>query len=102
MSTYPLPSLHDVDEAALLIEDKIIQTPIVTSLHLNSIATANARKFGSTCEVELFFKCENLQATGSFKYRGASHFLAKLSTHELAKGVVAYSTGTISYPCFPS
>ena len=44
--------------------------------------------------LKLFFKCENYQKTGSFKYRGASHFLAKLQNHELSRGVVAYSTGT--------
>jgi threonine dehydratase len=94
MPPYILPSPREVDKAALLINHKITQTPVKTSLHLSKISTINARNCGSTCNIKLFLKCENLQKTGSFKFRGASHFLAKLQDHELKKGVVASSTGT--------
>jgi threonine dehydratase len=72
MPPYALPSPRDVEKAAFRIAKKLIQTPINTSSHLDSIASINA----SCCKIELFFKCENLQRTGLFKYRGASCFLA--------------------------
>jgi len=97
MPPYTLPSLRDVDKAARLIADKITQTPVRESSILSKLASTNLSNHGSTsgkiCNVKLFFKCENLQRTGSFKYRGASHFLARLENHELLNGVVAYSTG---------
>lgn len=42
---------------------------------------------------DLWLKCECLQPTGSFKIRGATYFLSKLTTLQRARGVVAYSTG---------
>ena len=42
---------------------------------------------------ELFFKCENLQHAGAFKFRGASHAVAVLSDEEAARGVVTHSSG---------
>jgi threonine dehydratase len=69
----------------------------MTSQNISDIATsaiwANCTD-ARDMTVELYFKCENLQRTGSFKFRGASHFLARLEDHELENGVVAYSTGT--------
>ncbi|KAH7384056.1 tryptophan synthase beta subunit-like PLP-dependent enzyme [Phaeosphaeria sp. MPI-PUGE-AT-0046c] len=97
MFSYKLPSILEVDKTARLIEHKIVKTPVQLCSHLDQIATENARNTGAsscaTADIQLFLKCENLQRTGSFKFRGASHFLAKLKDHELAKGVVAYSTG---------
>jgi threonine dehydratase len=43
--------------------------------------------------LELFFKCENLQKADSFKFRGAYHFLSRLSEKELRAGIISYSTG---------
>lgn len=96
MSIYPLPSLRDVDKAATLIESKILQTPVKTSPYIDAIATNNVRQYKSSPDIRVFFKCENLQTTNSFKFRGATHFIAKLADHELKKGIVAYSTG--KYP----
>lgn len=97
MSFYKFPSLPDVHKASALIKRKIKKTPIRTSLHLSYIASFNARRskgnLNSQSGIELFFKLENLQNTGSFKFRGASHFLARLEDHELLNGVVTYSTG---------
>jgi threonine dehydratase len=98
MPTYALPSLRDVDKALSIIEHKISKTPIKSSSYLDKIATDNLTAYAvpslPNSTIRLFFKCENLQKTGSFKFRGATHFLAKLQNHELANGIVAYSTGT--------
>lgn len=89
MAYYQLPSLQAVDKAERLINRKVIRTPIVTSSKISALATSRVQDL----DIELFFKCENYQHTGSFKFRGASHFITTLSDYELAKGVVAYSTG---------
>jgi threonine dehydratase len=44
-------------------------------------------------EAELFFKCENLQRAGAFKFRGAYNALSRLSAEERRRGVVAFSSG---------
>jgi len=97
MPSYALPSLEDVEHAAHLISQKVLKTPVITSQTISKIVTAvlQANCAGATeTNIELYFKCENLQHTGSFKFRGASHFLARLENHDLENGVVAYSTGT--------
>jgi threonine dehydratase len=96
--SYTLPSLQEVDEAWEFIRDKVTVTPVETSASLAAVASLNLQKLCATdasqqCDIKLFFKCENLQRTGSFKFRGASHFLARLQDHELSAGVVAHSTG---------
>ena len=95
---YDLPTQEDVRTAAQLISDVTIKTsvkscshlaePINQDLHRTKIEKPNLR-------VQLLLKCENAQRTGSFKFRGAYHFLTKLSDAELKKGVVAYSTGIL-------
>lgn len=65
-----------------LIKEHIHRTPVVSNEEINSELNA-----------QLFFKCENLQKTGSFKYRGAVHSLLKLDESERAKGVVSVSSG---------
>ena len=93
MAHYQLPTLQAVDKAARLLNHKVLRTPIVTSNRLSRLATSNSHGL----DVELIFKCENYQHTGSFKFRGASHFLAQLNDYELSKGVVAYSTGKFEF-----
>lgn len=96
MPAYDLPPPLDAQKALDIIAHKVTMTPMKTSTHLNRLATVNARQThgdSSMPAIQLFLKCENLQKTGSFKYRGATHFLAKLQDQELANGVVAYSTG---------
>jgi threonine dehydratase len=44
-------------------------------------------------EASLFFKCENFQKTGAFKFRGACHTIFTLSDEEAARGVVTHSSG---------
>lgn len=69
-------------EAHERIRPRIHRTPVMTSRSFNEMAAA-----------ELFFKCENLQKTGSFKIRGATNAIFSLSDEEAAKGVVTHSSG---------
>jgi threonine dehydratase len=75
-------SYGDVAEAARVLAGKAHRTPVLTS------RTVNARTGAS-----VFFKCENLQRGGAFKFRGAYNALHHLSSDEKRRGVVAYSSG---------
>jgi threonine dehydratase len=57
-------------------------TPIITSRTLNRMLNA-----------EVFFKCENLQRVGAFKFRGAFNAISQLSDEQKARGIIAYSSG---------
>ena len=72
----------DIVEAHERIQPLIHRTPVLTSTSLNEMAGAI-----------LFFKCENLQKTGSFKIRGASNAIFSLSEEEAKHGVVTHSSG---------
>jgi len=76
------PDMNDIREAQRRIAPHIHRTPIMTSASLDEIAGAR-----------LFFKCENLQRTGSFKMRGATNAIFSLADEEAAKGVVTPSSG---------
>jgi threo-3-hydroxy-L-aspartate ammonia-lyase len=78
----PLPHYDDVVAAAQRIEGHAHRTPVLTS------RTAN-EELG--CEV--FFKCENLQRMGAFKFRGAFNALSKFTAEQRKAGVVAFSSG---------
>jgi threonine dehydratase len=56
-------------------------------------AVLTSRGFDAETGVQAFFKCENFQTGGAFKIRGAANFLARLPKDQLARGVVAYSSG---------
>ncbi|GBF65670.1 serine racemase [Trichophyton mentagrophytes] len=91
-------NLAAVKEAYTLIKPKIWKTPVYKSAILShTISSAIFRKdnIGATGvpKINVFFKCENLQKTGSFKFRGASHFLARQNDRALRNGLVTYSTG---------
>jgi threonine dehydratase len=58
------------------------RTPVMTSA-----------SFDDEAGVHAFFKCENLQKGGAFKIRGASNFVFSIPKEQLAKGVVAHSSG---------
>ena len=64
------------------ISPSIHRTPIMTCATLNNIA-----------EKAVFFKCENLQKTGSFKFRGALNAILSLTPAERARGVITHSSG---------
>src|SRR5277367_3693859 len=80
----PAPNLTlDVIRAALrLISPRIHRTPVITCASLDQIAGA-----------QLFFKCENLQKTGSFKIRGATNAVFSLTDEQAKFGVAAPSSG---------
>ncbi len=69
-------------EAHERIGPRIHRTPVFTSRSLNELASAR-----------LFFKCENLQKTGSFKIRGATNAIFSLTEEEARRGVVTHSSG---------
>ena len=81
MPTYAC-DLPAVLEAAERIKGIVHRTPVLTCETLDRLA---GRK--------LFFKCENLQKIGAFKYRGATNAVRKLTDAEAAKGVVTHSSG---------
>ena len=77
-----LPTFADIESAAQQIAGAAHRTPVATSRAINARTGA-----------ELFFKCENLQRTGSFKFRGAYNTLSRLSADERRRGVVTFSSG---------
>jgi threo-3-hydroxy-L-aspartate ammonia-lyase len=77
-----LPTYADVEAAARRIEGHAHRTPVLTS------STANEQ-----LGCELFFKCENLQRMGAFKFRGAYNALAQFTPEQRKAGVVAFSSG---------
>jgi threonine dehydratase len=77
-----LPALADIQSAHHRINPYIHRTPMLTSQQLNRI-------FGC----ELFFKCENFQKVGAFKFRGATNAVMSLSAEEKRRGVVTHSSG---------
>jgi threonine dehydratase len=77
-----LPTFADVESAAAQIAPAAHRTPVVTS------RSVDARTGGT-----VFFKCENLQRAGAFKFRGAYNALSRLSPDERRRGVVTFSSG---------
>lgn len=75
-------SLQDIQKAQEIIKDIVKKTDILESAKLSSITGAN-----------IYYKCENLQKTGSFKVRGACNKIANLTDQEKASGVIASSAG---------
>jgi len=83
MTEHPiLPTYHDVVAAAARIKGHAHRTPVMTSRTMN-------REIGA----EVFFKCENLQRMGAFKFRGAFNALSKFDERQRRAGVVTYSSG---------
>ena len=76
------PDLQAIREAQRRISPHIEQTNVMISYPLDEMAGAL-----------LFFKCENLQLSGSFKIRGATNAVFSLSEAEAARGVVTHSSG---------
>src|SRR5580698_3212766 len=77
-----LPTFDDIAAAAERIRHHAHHTPVMTS------HTANA-----SIGAEVFFKCENLQRMGAFKFRGAFNALSKFGAEQHQAGVVAFSSG---------
>lgn len=77
-----LPTHADVEAAGRRIDGHARRTPVMTSRSVDEA-------LGAT----VFFKCENLQRTGSFKFRGAFNTLSALDRNVRARGVIAFSSG---------
>lgn len=75
-------SFNDVIRAHECIAGVAHRTPVLTS------RTADA-----LCGAELFFKCENFQRAGAFKFRGAYNALTQFSPGQKQRGVVTFSSG---------
>ena len=78
----PLPTFSDIEKAHERIRSFIHLTPVLTSKSINEIVGA-----------ELFFKCENLQKVGAFKFRGACNSVFALTAEEARNGVCTHSSG---------
>ena len=76
------PTYDDVAAAAHRLKDMAHHTPVLRS------STADKR-----LGAQLFFKCENLQRTGAFKFRGAFNTLAQFTDEQRERGVLAFSAG---------
>ena len=77
-----LPTFSDVEDAARQIAGVAHRTPVASSRTINARTGA-----------DVFFKCENLQRGGAFKFRGAFNALSRLTTDERRRGVVTFSSG---------
>jgi threonine dehydratase len=78
----PLPTIDDIRQAAARIKPYAHRTPVLTCTSLDHMANA-----------QLFFKCENFQKVGAFKFRGACNTVFSLSNTEAERGVATHSSG---------
>ena len=72
----------DIQAAAVRLSGVAHRTPIATS-----------RTFDALVGAQVYFKCENLQRAGAFKFRGAYNTISQLSEEQRQRGVVAFSSG---------
>jgi threonine dehydratase len=77
-----LPGKKEFTAAVERIRPYIHRTPVLSSQTINAMTGA-----------ELFFKCENFQKAGAFKFRGASNRVFSLAEKDAAKGVATHSSG---------
>jgi threonine dehydratase len=77
-----LPTYTDIERAARQIDGVANRTPVLTS-----------RMVDQRTRARVFFKCENLQRAGAFKFRGAYNALSRLDAEQRRRGVVAFSSG---------
>jgi threo-3-hydroxy-L-aspartate ammonia-lyase len=75
-------SYADIEAARGRLKSVAHRTPVLTSRTADAATGAH-----------LFFKCENLQRMGAFKFRGAYNALAQFSPHQRKSGVIAFSSG---------
>lgn len=76
------PDRAMLEDAAARLHGQVHHTPVLTSQWINQQTGA-----------ELFFKCENFQKVGAFKFRGATNALLQLSPEAQARGVTTHSSG---------
>lgn len=81
-NSFPHPTIDDIRAAHKRIKRQVHQTPVLQSRLLNELTGA-----------ELFFKCENFQSVGAFKFRGASNAILAAPDAALQRGVATHSSG---------
>ncbi|MFW9787381.1 MAG: pyridoxal-phosphate dependent enzyme [Candidatus Thorarchaeota archaeon] len=74
--------IQDIYDAHERIRDYALWTPVMTSSTIDKMT-----------ECQVFFKCENFQRVGAFKFRGALNAVSQLTEKERARGVIAHSSG---------
>lgn len=77
-----IPTLSDIKKAHQVIKPYARFTPVLRSEHVNKRTGA-----------DVYFKCENFQKVGAFKFRGACNAVLTLSDEEASKGVATHSSG---------
>jgi threo-3-hydroxy-L-aspartate ammonia-lyase len=77
-----MTTLADIRSAAAVLRGVAHETPVLRSRLLDELTGAR-----------LFFKCENLQRAGAFKFRGAYHAVSRLSNESRSRGVLTWSSG---------
>ena len=82
MSKTQIPTLDELKEARERVRPFVHKTPVLSSQLINKIIGA-----------ELFFKCENFQKVGAFKFRGAINAVLQLNESDRVKGVATHSSG---------
>jgi threonine dehydratase len=82
MEMLNIPSFKDIQYAHMRISGQIHRTPVLKSSGINEITGA-----------QVFFKCENFQKVGAFKYRGATNAVLSLPDALAANGVATHSSG---------
>jgi len=75
-------SFEGIRNAYMRIKSQVNQTPVMTSSTLNKLTNAN-----------IYFKCENFQKVGAFKFRGAFNAISMLSDEQKKHGVITHSSG---------
>lgn len=79
---YFIPDFNNIEAAHRIVAQYAHHTPVLTSKSINEITGGN-----------LFFKCENFQKVGAFKFRGACNAVFSLSEEDAQKGVATHSSG---------
>ncbi|MBJ9691430.1 threo-3-hydroxy-L-aspartate ammonia-lyase, partial [Burkholderia vietnamiensis] len=82
MTNPTLPTYDDVAAAAARLQGHAHRTPVMTSSTLDDALGA-----------QVFFKCENLQRMGAFKFRGAFNALSRFDATQRRNGVITFSSG---------
>ncbi|MFS2317779.1 threonine/serine dehydratase [Maricaulis sp. D1M11] len=77
-----IPTFEDVQDAARQIQAEAVRTPLLRHDRLDEAVGGR-----------VFIKAENLQRTGSFKFRGAYNRISRLTQDEKSRGIMAYSSG---------
>ncbi|EHJ08046.1 bifunctional threonine ammonia-lyase/L-serine ammonia-lyase TdcB [Staphylococcus simiae] len=83
LKTYDNCSIQDIKEAKDTLKHVIRQTPLIQSMYLSNIVTGG----------NVYLKLENMQFTGSFKFRGAYNKIMHLSDEQKQKGIITASAG---------